>query len=93
MPPHPVLVGILQKFRVQLYQLTPNAIVQIGKFIWAVSSCEGRPTANVFAKYYELHYQKKKIRLDGSDNTLGAQFGCITFHPGRYRGRAKLTPP
>jgi hypothetical protein len=38
MLPHPVFAEILQKFRVQLLQLTPNANVQIGKFIWAVSS-------------------------------------------------------
>jgi hypothetical protein len=33
MHPHPVLLDILRKFRVQLHQLTPNAIVQISKFI------------------------------------------------------------
>jgi hypothetical protein len=52
---HPVLAEILQKFRVQLDQLMPNDIVQIRKFIWAVSSCRGHPTVEVFAKYYELH--------------------------------------
>jgi hypothetical protein len=33
MPPHPVLLDILCKFQVLLHQLTPNAIVQIEKFI------------------------------------------------------------
>jgi hypothetical protein len=32
-PPHPVLTEILQKFHVELHQLTLNAIMQIGKFI------------------------------------------------------------
>jgi hypothetical protein len=36
MLPHPVLVDILHKFRVQLQHLMPNAIVQIGKFMWAI---------------------------------------------------------
>jgi hypothetical protein len=84
---HPVLVDILWKFQVQLHQLTPNAIVQIRKFIWAVSSCGGYPTADVFARHYELHYQHKKIHLEGCQTTMAAQFGCITFHPIRYRGR------
>jgi hypothetical protein len=70
----------------------PNTIVQIGKFIWTISSCGGRPTANVFAMHYELHYQQKKVTLGGNVNTLAAQFRCITFHPSRYGGRAKLTP-
>jgi hypothetical protein len=57
MPPHLMLAGNLQKFRVQLHQLTPNAIVQIGKFIWTVSSSEGHPTTDVFTRHYQLHYE------------------------------------
>jgi hypothetical protein len=56
MPPHPVLVDILRMFRVQLHKLTPNAIVQISKFIWVVTSCGDWPTADVFPWHYELHY-------------------------------------
>jgi hypothetical protein len=91
MPPHPVLVDILCKFRVQLHQLTPNAIVQISKFIWAVTSCGGCPTADVFAHHYELHYQNKKVHLAGSDTTFTAQFGCISFHSSHFGNRARLT--
>jgi hypothetical protein len=48
MLPQSVLADILHKFWVQLHQLTSNAIVQINKFIWAVSSCRGRLTTDVF---------------------------------------------
>jgi hypothetical protein len=51
---------------VQLHHLTLNAIGQIGKFIWAITSCGGRSTAHVFVQYYELHYQNKKIHLEGA---------------------------
>jgi hypothetical protein len=44
----PALTEIIHKFWVQMHQLTPNVIVQIGKFIWAVNSCGGRPTTDVF---------------------------------------------
>jgi hypothetical protein len=77
MLPHPVLVDILRKFLMQLHHLTPNAIVQISKFIWAVTSCEGHPTADVFTQHYELHYQNKKVHLEGCETTLAAQFGCV----------------
>jgi hypothetical protein len=80
MPPHPVLVDILRKFHIQLHQLTPNAIIQIGKFIWAVTSYGGHPTTDVVAQHYEMHYQNK-IHLVGCETTLVAQFDCITFHP------------
>jgi hypothetical protein len=72
MPPHPVLLDILHTFQVQLHQLIPNAIVQISKFIWVVPSCRGRPTADVFAHQYELHYQNKKIHLEESNTTFAA---------------------
>jgi hypothetical protein len=68
-----------------------NAIIQIGKFIWAVTSYGGRPIADVFAQYYKLHYQNKKIHLEGCETTHAAQFGCITFQPSRYGARVKLT--
>jgi hypothetical protein len=90
---HPVLVDILHKFRVQLHQLAPNAIVQISKFIWAVTFCGGHPTADVFAQHYALHYKNKKIQFVGSESTLTAPFGCITFHPSRFGSQLRLTLP
>jgi hypothetical protein len=76
---------------VQLYHLMPNAIITISKFIWAVTSYEGHPTADVFTQHYELHYQNKKIHLEGCETTLATQFGCISFHPSCYGGQAKPT--
>jgi hypothetical protein len=38
-PSHPILLDILRKLLVQLHQLTLNAIVQIVKFVWVVTSC------------------------------------------------------
>jgi hypothetical protein len=93
MPLHPVLVDILCKFHVQFHQLTPNAIVQIIKFIWIVTSYRCRPTADVFAHHYELHYQNKKDHLEGCVTTLTVQFGCIAFHPTRYGGERGIPPP
>jgi hypothetical protein len=91
MPPHPVLLDILCKFWVQLHQLTPNAIIQISKFIWVFTSCGGHSTAEVFAHHYELHYQNKKIHLEGYVTTFTVQFGCISFHPSRFGNQARLT--
>jgi hypothetical protein len=91
-PPHPVLLDILQKIQVQLHQLTPNAIIQISKFIWVVTSCGGCPTVDVFTHHYELHYQHKKIHFEGSKTTFAAQFWCISFHPLRFGNHSRLTP-
>jgi hypothetical protein len=48
-PPHPVLMDILCKSEVQLHQQMPNAIIEIGKIIWAITSCRGHPTIDIFA--------------------------------------------
>jgi hypothetical protein len=64
LPPHPVLADILLKFQVQIHQLTPNTIVQLSKYIWAVISFGGVPSIDGFAKRYELHYQLRKIEVD-----------------------------
>jgi hypothetical protein len=92
MPLHPVLLDILCKFQVQLHQLALNAIVQISKFIRAVTSCGGCPTTDVFVHHYELCYQNRKIHLKGCDTTFTAQFGCISFHPSQFGNLAGLTP-
>jgi hypothetical protein len=70
----------------------PNAIVQISKFIWAVNSGGGHPIVDVFTHHYELHYQNKKIHLEGSETTFTVLFGCITFYPSRFGNHARLTP-
>jgi hypothetical protein len=57
MPLHPVLSDILLKFQVQLHQLTPNAIMQLSKYVWAAVRFGGVPSADEFVKRYELHYQ------------------------------------
>jgi hypothetical protein len=50
MPLHRALADILLKFQTQLHQLTPNAIAQLSKYFWAVSSFKGVPEANALAK-------------------------------------------
>jgi hypothetical protein len=60
---------------VQVHQLTPNAVVALAKYVWAMTSCSGQPSVEVFAKNYYLHWQKRKI------GGKIAQFGSCTFTP------------
>jgi hypothetical protein len=81
MPPHPVLSDILLKFRVQLHQLTPNAIIQLSKYIWTVMSFGGIPSADGFTKRYELHYQLRQMEIDEAE--VQGQYECLNFHAKR----------
>jgi hypothetical protein len=65
----------LQSYDVQIHQLTPNVVVALAKYVWAVTSYGGQPSVEVFAKNYCLHWQKKKI------GGKIAQFGSCTFTP------------
>jgi hypothetical protein len=89
MPPHRVLTEILFKFRVQLHQLTPNAIIQMSKYLWAVLSFDGEPSSDGFDKCHELHYQPKKVLIDGFDKYQ--QFGVVNFH-GKRGGEVGIVP-
>jgi hypothetical protein len=61
-------------FEIYLHQLTPNAIVRLNVFIWALRSQGMSPDAEAFCRVHELHYQMK-ARADG----LHENFGCYNF--------------
>jgi hypothetical protein len=67
MPLHHVLAAILLKYQIQIHQLTPNAIVQLSKYISAVTCPGGVPSVDGFVKRYELHYQPRKMDVGGAD--------------------------
>jgi hypothetical protein len=41
LPTHHFVVEVLQRFEVQVHQLTPNAAVAPTKYVWAVTSYGG----------------------------------------------------
>jgi hypothetical protein len=61
LPTHRFVAEVLRRFKVQVHQLTPNAVVALAKYVWAVTSYGGQPSVEVFAKHYCLHWQKRKI--------------------------------
>jgi hypothetical protein len=73
LPAHRFVAEVLQRFDVQIHQLTPNAVVALAKYVWAVTSYGGQPSVEVFAKKYCLHWQKRKV------GSKIAQFGSCTF--------------
>jgi hypothetical protein len=84
LPAHRFMAEVLRRFEVQVHELTPNVVVVLAKFVWVVASYGGRPSVEVFAKNYCLHWQKRNI-----GNKI-AQFGSCTFTPrtGKLRRRS-----
>jgi hypothetical protein len=73
-PLNEMIEDVLEKFGIYLHQLTPNAIVRLSVYIWALRSQGAEPLAEGFCRAHELHYQTK-AREDG----LHENFGCYNF--------------
>jgi hypothetical protein len=70
-----MLVEVLEKIDICLNQLTPNALVRLGIFIWAVKSQGVEPNVDCFCQIHELHYQKKANGTEQEHNN----FDCYNF--------------
>jgi hypothetical protein len=73
-PLNEMIGEVLDNYEIYLHQLTPNAIVRLSIFIWALRSQGMDPNAEAFCRVHELHYQTK-ARADG----LHGNFGCYNF--------------
>jgi hypothetical protein len=73
-PLNEMIGEVLENFEIYLHQLTPNAIVRLSVFIWALRSQGVDLNAEAFCRVHELHYQMK-AREDG----LHENFGCYNF--------------
>jgi hypothetical protein len=81
-PLHGIIAEVLKRFGIYFHQLTPNAIVRLSVYIWALRSQAVEPFADNFCRVHELHYQMK-ARKDG----LHDNFGCYNF---AYRKTTKF---
>jgi hypothetical protein len=76
-PLHNTVVAVLKRFNIYLYQLTPNAIVRLGFFVWVVRSQRIEFDAEAFCEAFshinEQHFQTKATR------GLNNNFGCYNF--------------
>jgi hypothetical protein len=73
-PLNRMIAVVLKKFGIYLHQLTPNAIIRLSVYIWALRSQGVEPFGEGFCRVHELHYQTK-ARGDG----LHENFGCYNF--------------
>jgi hypothetical protein len=70
-----ILVEVLKRFEIYIYQLTPEALIKIGVFIWAMNSQGLEPDVDCFCNEHELSYQTKTVGKEQYHNN----FGCYSF--------------
>jgi hypothetical protein len=69
------IVEVLKTFQIFLHQLTPEAILRMGVFVWAVRSQGMEPSAKCFCSMHELLYETKATGKEQYHNN----FGCYGF--------------
>jgi hypothetical protein len=74
LPLNKMIVVVSKKFGIYHYQLTPNAIVRLSVYIWALRSQGVEAFGEGFCRVHKLHHQTK-ARGDG----LHENFGCYNF--------------
>jgi hypothetical protein len=65
------LVEVLKIFQIFLHQITPEAIIRMGMFIWAVRSQGLEPIAKCFCNMHELLYETKATVKEQYHNNFG----------------------
>ena len=53
------VVEVLKIYQIFLHQITPEAIIRMGIFVWAVRSQGLEPSAKCFCSMHELLYETK----------------------------------
>jgi hypothetical protein len=72
-----MLVKVLKTFEIYPHQLTSEAIIKVGVFIWAMRRQGLEPDARCFCNIHELSYQTKATGKEQYHNN----FGCYSFVP------------
>jgi hypothetical protein len=72
-----ILVEILKTFEIYLQQLTPEAIIKIGIYIWIMRSQGLEPNAKCFCNMHELSYETKTTEKEQYHNNSGC-YGFVT---------------
>jgi hypothetical protein len=89
-PLDPMVPEILDRFKVKIHQLTPNAFVHLSKIFWAVKPFRGPISIDTFCCLYELHPQGRKVRFADEDDAYSAQSRYCTFVPRRHNKSLKI---
>jgi hypothetical protein len=69
------VVEVLKTYQIFLYQLTPEAILRMGVFVWEIRSQRIEPSAMCFCSMHEFLYETKAMGKEQYHNN----FGCYGF--------------
>jgi hypothetical protein len=65
------VVEVLKIYQIFLHQITPEAIIRMGIFVWVVRSQGLEPSAKCFCSMHELSYETKPSGKEQYHNNFG----------------------
>jgi hypothetical protein len=74
-PLNKFVVEVLKIYQIFLHQITPEAIIRMGIFVWAIRSQGLDPSTKCFCSMHELLYEAKATGKEQYHNN----FGCYGF--------------
>jgi hypothetical protein len=69
------VVEVLKTYQIFLHQITPEAVIRMEIFVWAMRSQGLEPSARCFCSMHELSYETKPSGKEQYHNN----FGCYSF--------------
>jgi hypothetical protein len=69
------VVEVLKIYQTFLHQITPEAVIRMGIFVWAMRSQGLEPSSRCFCSIHELSYETKAMGKEQYHNN----FGCYSF--------------
>jgi hypothetical protein len=75
-PLHKMLVKVLKTFEIYLHQLTPEALIKVGVFIWATRSQGMEPDAKCFAIFTNYLTRRRQLGKSNIIITSDARALC-----------------
>jgi hypothetical protein len=73
------LVEVLKTFEIYLYHITPEAIIRMGIFIWAMISQGLEPNAKCFCNMHELSYESGLLAKNNIIIILVVAASCLAL--------------
>jgi hypothetical protein len=83
---------VLQRFNLQIHQLTPNVFAPMSVFAVALKMCGCARSMNTFACYYETFFHKKVVTDKRTSTEMVAHFGSYNFIPQKTKGTVQIVP-
>lgn len=81
---------VLERFRIQLHQLTPNAFVWLGMFAMAMKMLGSQLLVDRFIHFYETQHRRTKVNDPDTEKELPSEFGAFNFVHKKTRGTISI---